>query len=85
VGCDDAICMYINYCLHLQRLNIQRKWMVVKKSCHVYCIIASHPINKSLNIFFLKERDMTCVRRQAAQKINHKKISGSLKIIQYRN
>jgi len=31
VGCDDAIGMYINYSIHLQRLNLQRKYMVVKK------------------------------------------------------
>ncbi len=35
VGCHDAIGMYINYFKHLQRLNRQRKWMVVKKSCHM--------------------------------------------------
>jgi len=39
VGCHDAIGIYINYCLHLQRPNRQRKCMVVKKSCHLFNII----------------------------------------------
>jgi len=35
VGFHDAIGIYIKYCIHLQRLNLQRKCMVVKKSCHI--------------------------------------------------